>query len=205
MDIGGKVRISPTEGIQAFYYIAHLDNVRDILRDGVWSHNKAVKREPPPTRVSNSHVNIRRGSKNIDGKLLWDFANFYIQPHNAMLRSLENQDVVVLQFRRSVMDIPGSYISVGNAATDAAVFYPAAEGVQKLLERDICKVLNYDWWYKNSENKSIMMSELLVPNCVPPEEIDKIYLPPGNENVKTTVDEMTTKIPVELSLLFLWN
>lgn len=197
-----RIFISPASGIQAVYHITHIDNVRSILREGVWSHNAAMNRVPKPTTIYNESV-IGKRDKKVGDKPLLGFANFYFQPRNAMLYSLcqKEAEVVVLRVKSAVMYLPGAYISIGNAAWGAAEFYPVEERLQKLLEPSMCKQLSYKQWF--GDTKQIMMSELLAPIIVPSQSIDFIYAP--NERIKAKLEDAGVKIPVELSPhMFFW-
>lgn len=187
---------SPAKDIQAVYHITHMDNVRDILCDGVWSHNKADAREMPPVVVYDEKIVAQRKLRKIGDKPLSEFANFYFQPRNAMLYRLcqEKRDVVVLRLRRDAMELPGAHISVGNAAAAASVFYPAAMGMRELLKRTVWGKINAEYWNNTDDGKRLMMSELLVPDSAPPELIDSIYV--LSEKNKAAVEKMGVNIPV---------
>ena len=158
------------------YYIVARDNFASIMKHGVLSHSRVIAINHRP--VYDERIVAKRRDKTVpNGKSLWDFANFYFQPRNAMMyrvRQIERQDVVVLVLRRDVFKA-ADYVSVGNAAAHASEFLPVEEGLTRLRRDEAWEVLHGKGWSK--ESKSLMMSELLVEGSVAPDLIDAIYVP----------------------------
>ncbi|MDI6756743.1 MAG: DarT ssDNA thymidine ADP-ribosyltransferase family protein, partial [Endomicrobiia bacterium] len=71
---------------QGFYYITHIANIPSILKNGILSHDAIEKNNIAHLTIYDKEiVNIRKSVKTPDGECLWNFANVYFQPRNAML------------------------------------------------------------------------------------------------------------------------
>lgn len=183
MRVANKVPISRTvnkpKDILDFYYIAPVANLESILRRGVLSHAVVERKSLQTDAVYDSSIVARRGERRTpDGKALWDFANFYFNPRNAILYRVhraERRDVVVLLMRRQLLD-SGKYISVGNAASQQSKILPVKEGLVKIQSDAVMEKLRANVWNED-EGKRLMMSELLVPDSAAPGYIQSIYVP----------------------------
>ena len=131
--------------------------------------------------VYDEQIIARRGNRTVaDDKSLWDYANLFFQARNPMLFRVfrkENQPVVVLGLRRDVLNLPGAYISVGNAAAMESEVMPLKEGMHKILKNENWKRIHAKYWHDYDGGKRVIMAELLVPNAIPAELIDAIYAP----------------------------
>lgn len=175
--------MSPAREIQGLYYIAHFDNLPSILERGILSHNQAERLGIPRRAIDNSQVNQRRSQRVVPdsgGKTLWDFANLYFQPRNAMLyqtlhdRAL-GRNLAILALKKTLLNREDIYIAPGNAASLNSPILPAAAGRNAL--RAIARQIDRDWWDHADGSKRTMMAECLVPESVSPREIEAIYVP----------------------------
>ena len=79
-------------GIEGLYYITHINNVPSILERGILSHSQVEKNQIKREIIYNSQIIARRRYRKINNKSLWEYANLYFQPRNAMLYSLVSQE-----------------------------------------------------------------------------------------------------------------
>lgn len=87
------------------------------------------------------------------------------------LRNL-NDSLAVLRVDHSVLDLPDVIISDRNAAADAVIFRPAAEGVSALDADEVYA----RWWNSSIAAKQKRCAEALVPDLVPPQYIVGAYV-----------------------------
>ena len=165
--------------ILGVYYIAPLANLASILRRGVLSHAAVARENLRSEAIYDSSIVASRGERRTpDGKTLWDFANFYFNPRNAMMYRVyraEGRDVAVLLMRRQLLD-SGKYVSVGNAASPQSAILPIKEGMARIQSDSVMEKLRADVW-SEGEEKRLMMSELLVPESVAPDFVQSVYVP----------------------------
>ena len=165
--------------ILGVYYITPLANLPSILRRGVLSHAEVRRQGLRAETVYSAEVAARRGERTVpDGRSLWEFANFYFNPRNAMMyrvHRVEERDVAVLFMRRTLLGA-GEYVSVGNAASPQSPIAPLREGLAQLQSERVAEKLRADVW-SEGEEKRLMMSELLVPGSAAPGQIQSVYVP----------------------------
>ncbi len=184
------------------YYIAPIENLPSILREGILSHAEVERRGIQYTRIyDETIVRSRQQRATPDGKSLWEFANLYFQPRNAMLYRVVSErkarGIVVLALRPQVLDM-AAFISVGNAASPLSDILPRDEGLKALRSREIRELLEREWWAQEDGSKRIMMSECLVPGRVPPDFIHTIYVADHEDakKVREILGPMAERIPV---------
>jgi len=168
--------------LNQLYYITHIDNVPSILKWGILSHERVEKDAVEYTPIYDEEIIQKRQSMQApDGRSLWSFANLYFQPRNAMLyrvvffgKCTDKDDIVVLAVRPDILNSDDLFISTGNAASGYSDILPAKEG-RKALPR-IRRAVDKDWWKEEDGSKREMMAECLVPDRVPPEFIQAVYV-----------------------------
>lgn len=161
------------------YYITHINNIPFILKNGILSHEGLEKSNIKYTSIYDEQIiSTRRNKRTPDGKSLWSFANLYFQPRNPMLyrviceKSIE--DIAILAVKNEILDYPDIFIVNGNASSMALDILPADEGRKALGEMK--RALEKEWWIEESGTKRKIMGECLVPEVVPPEYIQTIYV-----------------------------
>ncbi|MBA7712627.1 hypothetical protein ES703_121610 [subsurface metagenome] len=170
------MRYPRTKGL---YYITHINNVLSILERGALSHERVKSEDIQFTPIYDAEiVENRRRRETPDGRTLWSFANLYFQPRNAMLYRVLHEkstdDIVILAVRPDVLSRPDIFISTGNAAHSASNILPASEG-QKVISQ-IKKDTDKEYWTEEDGSKRKMMAECLVPDVIPPEFVQAIYV-----------------------------
>jgi hypothetical protein len=159
----------------SFYYIAAYENLESIMEHGILSRENILKK-PEISFVDPSEQNcqIRRSSKD-----LHDFVPLFINPRNAMqYRYLkEGRKIVILEIDEKIVETKGAKISIGNASKfDSKQIDYSLENYKKLDFKTIFKKS----WYGNSRTKSLMQSEILIPEKIPTKYIKAIYTYPGS-------------------------
>jgi len=162
-----------------FYYITHRENVPSILQHGILSHSRVEASGLPYTRIYDKGiVEGRRHRATPDGKSLWDFANLYFQPRNAMLFRVKCErnvgDIAVLAVLPDVLRTPGTFIANGNAASPLSLVFPVPSQSRQL--NDIRRATDKEFWKEEDGSKRTMMAEVLVPDVILPEHIDSVYV-----------------------------
>ena len=172
-------QVKPSKDILGVYYIAPLANLSSILQHGVLSHAEVIRQDLKPEAIYSSSIIARRGERQTpDGKTLWDFANFYFNPRNAMMyrvHRVEERNVAVLFMRRRLLN-SAKFVSVGNAASPNSTIAPIGEGLSQIQSDKVMEKLRADVW-SEGEAKRLMMSELLVPERAAASDIQSIYVP----------------------------
>lgn len=169
----------PKPDIKGLFYITHVNNITSILRHGILSHALVEERKIQFTRIYDDQiVSNRRERKTPAGKSLWEYANLYFQPRNPMLYRVINEkdkkDIAIVEVRRDILNQPNVFISTGNAASAPSDILPVQNGVKAIYQ--MWEVINNEWWNDTDGSKRKIMAECLVPELVPPDLIQAIYV-----------------------------
>lgn len=156
--------------VTELHYITPVANLGSIATHGVLSHNLAARL--PHASVVSEPVQDRRAQMRIPrGRPLHDYANLYFDARNAMMYTLKNGIVplTVVRLHSAVLDLSGSIIADGNAASNDTIFLPSPSGLARLDEERVYAQSwdNLDYWTK-VELKRARCAELLVPDRVEP-------------------------------------
>lgn len=163
--------------INAFYHMTHINNLDSIIKNGLYPHNNIYKK----TDISNKDVNDRRVRlEPIYHKQIHSYVPFYFNPRNAMLYRNQKQfgnGIIILQFKNSLINIDKSLITNSNASADSTLF---TSNINYLYDQNFINLSNLfaDSWNNNGNSnyqiKQTMMAELLIPNFVGSNHIEKI-------------------------------
>ncbi len=166
-------REAGTQDIVELQYIAPLVNLRSILERGILSHRLANRF--PHQSVAMAEVQERRAARRVpNGRPLHDYANLYFNAANPMMYKLRgmHRDLCVLRVSTSVMELEGSVITDGNAASSYTLFMPYPDGLSK-IDRGV--VFGPSWSHPDpaemDRRRRVRCAEVLVPDRVPPEFI----------------------------------
>ena len=108
------------------------------------------------------------------------YANVYFHARNPMMRRLlgdGRDDLIVVRVSQAVLDIPGTVLTDGNAASGATRFYPSPAGLANLDSELIFARywtdanFSADWDKKRARN-----AEVLVPDVIPSMYIEGCYV-----------------------------
>jgi len=151
------------------YNIQPIDNIPSIMHKGLLSNEKAKRLQH--TSIAMNVVQERRDAVRIpNGLKLHQYANVYFDPHNPMLSARRNQNdnICILKFDYSILDLPGVIVSDRNASSDYASFYPPIDGMESIdFELVYARYWTDDDYYVQMQKKSIKCAEVLVPYCIP--------------------------------------
>lgn len=109
-----------------------------------------------------------------NGLRLHQYANLYFDPRNPMLsrKRSQNEEICVLKFDRSVLDLNDVIVSDKNASSAYAAFYSPSVGLENI---DFNLVYAQYWtdsdYYAQCRKKSIKCAEVLVPRFIPYEYV----------------------------------
>jgi len=196
--------------LREIYYITHIDNLPSILDKGIFCHKRIEEEKIQFTPIYDAKiVESRKNIKTPDSRSLWDFANLYFQPRNAMLYlvvffSGKNiDDIIVIGVKSSILERSDIFITTGGAASPHSNILPASE-VKKSI-KNIREKVDKEWWASEDGSKRELMAECLVPDKVSPDWIQEIYVPSRSAFAKVQKLIGGTKIPVipEPSIFFL--
>ncbi len=182
------------------YYITHVNNVPSILNRGILSHRIVISQKIPYTPVYDANIVANRNQiKVTHDKSLWDFANLYFQPRNPMLYRVlcekDSKDIAIVAVRPDILNQSNIFISDGNAASHLTKIFPREEGLK--LIRQIKKDVEMVYWTDVDSSKRKIMAECLVPDSVPSEYIQSIYVADHDvaSLIRPTIPENIPVIP----------
>lgn len=195
--------------IKGLYYITHIDNVPSMLKRGIVSHSLVQAEGIKYTPIYDEEiVSNRRKILTPNGKTLWDYANFYFQPRNPMLYRVLHEksadEVAVISIRPEIIERDDISFSTGNAAHSLSEIITGAEGKKK-IQQIIKDTVNVEWWREEDGSKRKIMAECLVPDYLPPELIQAIYVARHSAKEKLETSVLSLNIPVipEPTMFFL--
>lgn len=165
--------------LKSLFYITHVANLPSLVREGLLSHAEVERRGIQYTKIYDAEIVGKRQAKQTPAGLsLWDYANVYFNPRNPMLYRVAHaasvQDIAIVAFKPQLTEIPGVFITDGNAASGPTEFYSREDGLRALA--DNWEVIQSEWWRPDDGSKRKIMAECLVPKQVPPEMIHAVYV-----------------------------
>ena len=182
----------PRFRFREMYYITHVDNVASMADNGILSHEEIERQDIKYTKIYNEEiVNKRKEKITPDGKSLWHYANFYLQPRNPMMyqvirRPGGSKDIaVVAGIRWPTYKTEGAFITDGNAASNETKFYPVQN--KNIAFKSLKAVDGLEYWKPEDGTKRMMMAEILVPERYDATNLRTIYVP--NQDAKTRLEE----------------
>ena len=169
--------------VRELYYIAPVENLKSILENGILSHDN-VKGKDVAQIYEQGIVDRRKNRKTPEEKSLWDYANLYFNPRNAMLFKIKCNEtldnIIILGISTEVFTLPHVFITTGNAASDETKIFPYAPGSIPSIIKETSK----EFWDEEDGSKRKMIAECLVPDQVPSNHILSIYAPSPNSQKK---------------------
>lgn len=165
--------------IIALYYITHINNIPSILERGILSHERIEQDNIETTPIYDQRiVSNHRERTTPDGRSLWSYANLYFQPRNPMMYRIKfgrEDDIAVLSVRPDVLNTPGVFVANGNAANHLSDILPVHTGIDSVKKMQ--HIIDSEWWREEDGSKRKIMAECLVPDSIPPDYIQAIYVP----------------------------
>ena len=160
------------------HYITPLANLPSILERGLLSHQRVATIEH--VSIADGDVQDRRRGKRVpNGRPLHEYVNTYVDARNPMMfrRRSHRHQLCILRIEPDVLDIPGTVIVDGNAASPFTRFAAAPAGLEMLDEQRV-----YATYWTNTdhlaqkEKERQRCAEVLVPDRVPVEYIVGCYV-----------------------------
>jgi len=166
--------------VTGLFYITHIDNIPSLLEKGILSHEQIVSRNIQFTPIYDEGiVSNRRDIHTPDGRTLWNFTNLYFQARNPMLYRVLHEkpenEIAVISVQPNVLGRPDIYVSTGNAAHSSSNILNTSE-MKKALRQIIRDTVGVEWWNDLDGSKRKIMAECLVPDMLPPDYIQSIYV-----------------------------
>ena len=146
--------------VKFLYHMTHVDNLTNIAKTGLRSHNLAGAFDP--TDISDPDVQRRRQQVDpIFQRPLHDYVPLYFRARNPMLsvRRDQQSEIAVLYVNRSVMLRPGIVFTDGNAAASSTKFYSDLSDLDSLD----WKCLDAEYWTQFEDGKRKRCAEALIP------------------------------------------
>lgn len=173
--------------VRELHFITSIENLDSIVKRGILSHNRAARIDH--RSVASESVQDRRRYNRVPGaSSLHSYANLYFHARNPMMSRLlfdGYEDLIVIKVSHTVLDIPDTVVTDGNAAADGTRFYPSPEGLRNL---DSKMIYRKRWTDENSwpvkEWKRARNAEVLVPNVVPSRYIEGCYVDNHEKRVR---------------------
>ncbi|HIK33058.1 MAG TPA: DUF4433 domain-containing protein [Oscillatoriales cyanobacterium M4454_W2019_049] len=170
--------------------MTHIDNVISILQRGILCHRRIAQGDINFTPIYDSAIISNRQQRQVDeNRVLWDFANLYFQPRNAMLyrvmREKSHKQIAILLISPTILNQKDIYITNGNAASDNSAIFSSVEG--RRIAPNIRDEIDKEWWMDSDGSKRKIMAECLVPESVSPELIRGIYV--ASESAKSELEQ----------------
>ncbi len=183
------------------YYITHKDNLESILKRGILSHERIAMDGIKHSVIYDNEIVVNRSEISTpDDKDLWSYANVYLQPRNPMLFRVISEvgvdNIVILGIKKTIIDLPNIFVSNGNAASSYTDIRPIKE--LKKTYREIKKDLQRKYWLWQDGSKRKIMAEILVPDMIPPANINGIYVANSSvrDHIKSTMDTIESGLVI---------
>lgn len=187
-----------------FYNIMPIDNIPSVIENGLLSYYNA--KSCTHVSVALEGVQDRREAVKIpNGGKLHSYANLYFSCRNPMMyrRKDEAEDLCVLVFSTSVLNIPGCILSDQNASTDLVKFYTPEDGLNNInFNLVFAKYWTHEDHYEQCRRKAIKCAEILVPDCVPYDYVLGAYVL-NNESEQKLLDlGFDKKVKIDRAIFF---
>lgn len=165
-----QIKNLPHEG---FYHMTHVKNLKNILDNGLLSHNLAHTANLLKVDISNNEIQkLRNRTENLYGNNIQDYVPLYFNPSNPMMQSkkIKNNidNIILIEIIPHVLiQKKISLFSDGNASAIVTNFYKNKNN----LENINWSLLQEGKWLENDDSHRVMCSEVLILN-----EIEVFYI-----------------------------
>lgn len=200
--------------IPELHYITAIHNVPSIMRLGILCRSHMTDGAIDHIDIAKEAVRQRRGKLTPSGAELYEYVNLFINARNAMLYALLREgwedSICVLRVSTSVLDIPHVVIGAGSVAGSGVRFYDFGRVAEGLETLNADEVLGDNWAHERHDGyrehlKSIMLSEVLVPDCVPAKYIQGAYVSSSPQAIAALKNNPTIGIGVEINPRFFFR
>ena len=163
----------PVELCKKAYHFTHVDNLSDIARHGLLSHNRIRQAGVDYNDISDKGVQRwRQRSEPVYGRSIHDYVPMYLNPRNPMLYCLReySQHFVMLAIDISEFTPLPVVFADGNAACADTRFGSVLEAAAPAMD-----ALRASSWNAVPDGKRHRCAEMLVPDRIPVSLVDGIY------------------------------
>ena len=178
------------KGINSFYYICHIDNLKYILEKGILCRNDVISQGIDINDISNKEVQKRREDYH-------NYVPLFFNPRNPMMYKLikdkKKEELCVIAISLDVLFLKSTVFSDGNIGSNNRKIYKNIEDLKKLDWQ--CITSKYwtsdDISYRDGKRK--ISAEVLVKRRVWNDKIKQIYVCCKETEMiirKTCVDEL---------------
>jgi len=177
LEDGADTRMERSRVVE-LHYITPISNLPSIAERGILSNRRA--HEVGHASIADEAVQGIREQKLVPGgRPLHEYANVYFDARNPMMyRRLNHRlEVAVVRVDSAALEIPGTVVTDGNAASGATSFLPSPGGLAQLDEERVYAQFWTDpdsWIYW--EKKRQRCAEVLVPDQIPSDLIRGCYV-----------------------------
>jgi hypothetical protein len=168
--------------VHELHYIVAIDNLASILKRGIYSYSRMIAEGLTHVSVANADVQARRDRK-VPGtdRTVHDHACLYVNGRNPMMFTLARnggaERLAVLGVSTDVLDIHEAVIADANAAAGFTRFFPSPEGIEQIDRAVVyAKYWTHDDPLEQVRHKQAMCAEVLVPDAIEPEHIERIHV-----------------------------
>ena len=188
--------------------IVHRDNLQSILQQGILSHDGVARL--PHRSVADHSVQSRRAGITVPPtwRRLHTYANLYLNARNIMMYRVlcdlgwQHDQLCVLGVSTDVLDLAGVIVTDRNAASWP--WWKTPDEALPLLDRPtiFAERWNHADDMEKRDHQQRMCAEVLVPDLVAPELIQRIYVP--TDSCRASAEAVGGGITVEVkgSLFF---
>jgi len=177
-------------GIYYLYHLTHKDNLENILRYGLQSHNLAHQNNLINVDISNRIVNTRRKRRDpIYNRTIHDYVPLYFNPKNPMLycKRYIQSNIIILCLYNGLIFERNTLFTDGNAASDKTIFYNSINQLDKLN----WECIKAEYWKHFVEGTRIRCAEVLVYKKIDVDYIQMILC--NNNYVMNFIQKMIKK------------
>jgi len=121
----------------------------------------------------------------------------YFNARNAMMYRLRHEDICVVRVSAAVLDIEDALISDRNAAVWNATFLECPEGLDEILEDVV-----FGRYWNDEDQKQRMMAEVLVPDRIGPEHIQKVLVKSAGDIARVRSIDRDVEVICNANLFF---
>ena len=156
--------------IKGLYHITHIDNLENIIEEGLLSHTFAHALKINKRDISNQLVQMRRNH-------IHDKVPLYFNILNPMTYTFSNnRNLAVLKIDKKVMLLPGTIFTDGNAASTLTKYFTSLNDLDKIN----WNCINGTYWNNYHDGKRIKCAEVLIPYKISSSHLKEIFLYDSN-------------------------
>lgn len=174
------------------------------MRRGILSHHLAGRLDHETVAMPEIQA-LREEVVVPGGRRLHEYVNLYFSARNPMLykRQAQHASLCVLRVTPDVLDIPGTVVTDGNAASPYARFAAAPRGLD-IVDAELTYA--EDWRDEDPiqyyRRKSAKCAEVLVPDCVPSSFLVGAYVSCNESLARFDALGVTLQAEVDAHLFF---